>query len=148
MENPGNSISKPVDFKIRRSRAPQLYYPCYGTDLDSVCHGLLQTVLIFENSDFRPYIVSYLKSAEKIKRLAVENTYTDHENNIQRVFESTGAKFNCVTVSQPAHVCPASDTGYSLQIYNLYGSLMIRMGSMHYPDLNSEENRPTRSNQK
>ena len=50
-------------------------------------------------------IVSYLEYAEKIKRLAVENhAYTDHENNIQRVSKSTGAKFSCVTVSQPAHV--------------------------------------------
>ena len=50
--------------------------------------------------------LSYLESAEKIKQLAVENyAYTDHENNIQRVSESTtGAKFSCVMVSQPAHV--------------------------------------------
>ena len=60
-----------------------------------MCHGLLQTVLFLENSGFRPEnTVSYLDSAEKIKRLAVENqAYTDHENNIQRVSESTGAKF-------------------------------------------------------
>ena len=89
-----------------------------------MCLGFLKTVLIFENSDFRPLnTVSYLESAEKITRLAVENTYTDNENNIQRVFDSTGAKFSCVTVSQPANVCPASDTGYSLQVYNPYVSL-------------------------
>ena len=68
------------------------------------------------------YCSSITESAEKRKRLAVEETYTDHENNIQRVSESTGAKFSCVTVSQPANVCPASDTGYSLQVYP-YGSL-------------------------
>jgi len=34
-------------------------------------------------------VVSYLETAEKIKRLAVEHhAYTDHENNIQRVSES------------------------------------------------------------
>ena len=47
--------------------------------------------------------------------------YTDHKN-IQRVSESTGDKFSCVTVSQTAHVYPALDTGYSLQVYP-YGSL-------------------------
>ena len=52
-------------------------------------------------SDPKYRIVSYLESAEKIKQLAVENhAYTDHENNIQLVSESTtGAKFSCVTVS-------------------------------------------------
>ena len=44
--------------------------------------------------------------------------YTDHENNIQRVFESTGAKFSCVTVSQPAHLCPAYNP---IELYNPYG---------------------------
>ena len=61
--------------------------------------------------DFRKLILQTLKTVsylEKIKWLVVENTYTDHENNIQGVFESTGAKFSCVTVSQPAHLCPAS----------------------------------------
>ena len=41
----------------------------------------------------------------------MENTYTDLENNIQRVFEFTAAKFSCVTVSQPPHVCPAPGGG-------------------------------------
>ena len=49
------------------------------------------------------------------------HAYTDHENNIQRVCESTGAKFSCVTVSQPAY------------------ALLYRMDhfdSMHYPHMN------------
>ena len=71
------------------------------------------------------------ESTEKIKRLAVEETYTGLENNIRRVSDSTRAKFSCVTVSQPVNVRRASDTAYSPQVY-----------PYHYPGLNFEENRP------
>ena len=72
-------------------------------NLDSARQRMLQTVLFT--------VRRYLNPQRKKKQVAVEETYTDHENNIQRVSESTGAKFSCVTVSQPANVCPASDSG-------------------------------------
>ena len=34
----------------------------------------------------------------------MENTYTDHENNIQRVSDSTGAKFSCVHMYVPLQI--------------------------------------------
>ena len=84
--------SNPKVKQIRR-RVPQI-----------ITNRLVSRKLRLQTLKYR--IVSYLESAEKIKRLAVENhAYTDHENNIQLVSKSTtGAKFSCVMVSQPAHV--------------------------------------------
>ena len=72
------------------------------------------------------YCLSIPESAKKIKGLAVEETYTDHENNIQRVAESTGAKFSCVTVSQPQMNVPLQ----ILHIHYRY-TLMDHYDSMH-----------------
>ena len=58
----------------------------------------------------------------------MQNTYTDHENNIQRVSESTGAKFSCVTFHN-LHIYPASDKKKyhfsTTSIYNNNSSLML-----------------------
>ena len=74
----------------------------------------------------------------------MQNTYTDRENNVQRVSESTGAKFSCVTFHN-LHIYPASD---NIPDIRYRCTLMDHYDSMHYPDLNFEKNRPIMAKQK
>ena len=102
-------------------------------------HGLQQTVLFLENSDFRPQNTeSYLESREKIKRLAEENTYTDHENNIKRVSIQRVSKLNLLEPSLVAWRFHNLHVYVPLQKPDFRYSYTLRdhYDSMHYPDLN------------